>query len=132
MKYSFREYLKKKQSTSVKESSFLKNIISFFGSVVDCYVEMCQQLKVEIERKKTHEEQLLGHVEDMLNGVESIKELKDMKNSEVGLFGISKKTEKEYITALNRARQNLFAVFYLLFNKLISALKNILAKWIKC
>lgn len=75
---------------------------------------------------------MLGHVEDMLNGVESIKELKDMKNSEVGLFGISKKTEKEYITALNRARQNLFAVFYLLFNKLISALKNILAKWIKC
>ena len=71
---------------------------------------MCQKLKVEIEHRREHESQLLGHVADTLGGIESICELKDMKNTEVGLFGISKRTEQEYIQTLNGARQNLFAV----------------------
>ena len=65
---------------------------------------MSQKLKVELERRKQHEEQLRGHIEDAMSGIESICELKDMKNAEVGLYGISKRTEQEYIQSLNRAR----------------------------
>ncbi len=72
---------------------------------------MSQKLKVEVERRKGRETQLLEHIDDVLTGIDSIRELKDMKNSEVGLFGISKRSEEEYIRALNRARQNLFAVW---------------------
>eukprot|EP01022_Parablepharisma_sp_SALTPOND_P013282 TRINITY_DN1766_c0_g1_i1.p1 TRINITY_DN1766_c0_g1~~TRINITY_DN1766_c0_g1_i1.p1 ORF type:complete len:723 (+),score=76.95 TRINITY_DN1766_c0_g1_i1:7716-9884(+) len=92
---------------------------------------MAQKLKVELERKKHKESQLSTHINDALNGIESICELKDMKNSEVGLYGISKRTEQEYIQALNQARQNLFAV-QLMGRLCISALKTTREGLIKC
>jgi len=73
---------------------------------------MANKLKVELEAKRKRESQILGHLEDTALGIESICELKDFKNFEVGLFGISKKTEHEYISNLNQARQNLFSVFF--------------------
>jgi hypothetical protein len=113
-----KEYLKKKKETSAIQATFPRNIFAFFDSVIgisrsrnpDCYVEMSQKLKVELERKKQHESSILTHIEETIGAAEAIRELKDMKNSEIGLFGISKRTEQEYIQTLNRARQNLFAV----------------------
>ena len=59
---------------------------------------------------KRKESQLLSFIEDSMDGIDAICELKDTKNAEAGLFGVNKKTEQEYMFILNRAKQNLIAV----------------------
>ncbi len=79
---------------------------------LESYVEMCHKMKIEMENKKQFADKVILNIGHTIASIEAVCELRDFKNYDIKLFGVTKRTEQEYKLLITSGKQHLFAVYY--------------------